>query len=236
MPLLEKWPLALVIALVVGAWHTAYAARAVGNRSDRAGGGCRITGESSGFPPVGDDGRVASRNSEKGTGHSVHETEEDSVMTAILQSAVTAGLLSTEGSPCVLVVDDEDALRTILTRELRKRGFDVYSTDSGAEAVEMYCRSKNRIDLVLMDVNMPGMSGPDALAALRADDPGARCCFMTADPRPATWEALLTLGAVAVFGKPFPSLTELCESLRRYATRPTAGMEPATQETTRWTS
>lgn len=136
--------------------------------------------------------------------------------------------------PCVLVVDDEDTLRTILTRELRKRGFDVYSTGSGAEAVEVYCRAARRIDLVLMDVNMPGMSGAETLDALRVADPGVRCCFMTADLRAATQETLLALGGLAVFGKPFPSLTDLCERLRSHAARPAGGREA--EEVARWTS
>lgn len=138
-------------------------------------------------------------------------------MTALQPRRAAAGGLTATRPPTLLVVDDDDTLRTVLTRELRKRGFDVYSTGSGAEAVEMYCRSSARIDVVLMDVNMPGMSGPDALAAIRAVDPLARCCFMTADDRPGRHAALLARGATAVFGKPFASVRELCETLKRIA-------------------
>lgn len=128
-----------------------------------------------------------------------------------------AGLLPAQSPPCVLVVDDEDTLRTILSRELRKRGFDVYSTGSGAEAVEMYCRSSTRIDVILMDVNMPGMSGPETLDAILAVDPCVRCCFMTADDRPGRRAELLARGAANVFGKPFASVRELCETLKQIA-------------------
>lgn len=130
------------------------------------------------------------------------------------------------GSPCVLVVDDDDALRLILTRELRKRGFDVYSTDSGAEAVEMYCRSSVRIDVILMDVNMPVMSGPDAFDAIRLADPHARCCFMTADNQPGRRAALLACGAVEVFGKPFASVEELGEALKRLILNAPSNSDP----------
>ncbi|MBX9626690.1 MAG: response regulator [Gemmataceae bacterium] len=130
-----------------------------------------------------------------------------------------------EPRPCVLVVDDDDALRAVLVRELRRRGFDAVPAAGGAEAVEAFARLAGRVDLVLMDVNMPGVSGPDALAALRRADPGVRCCFMTADHRPDTRAALLAGGAAAVFGKPFPSAAGLCEALRRLA----GGV-------TRWTS
>lgn len=135
-----------------------------------------------------------------------------------------------------MVVDDEDSLRTILTRELRKRGFDVYSTGSGAEAVKMHCRSYTRIDVVLMDVNMPGVSGPDALDAILAVDPFVRCCFMTADDRPGRHAALLASGAAAVFGKPFASLKELCETLKQIAGATFGESDSLVEGSAKWTS
>lgn len=141
-----------------------------------------------------------------------------------------------QGLPCVLVVDDEDALRTILSRELRKRGFDVYSAGSGAEAVEMYGRSPSRIDVVLMDVNMPGMSGPDALDAILAVDPFVRCCFMTADDWSGRGAALLARGAAAVFGKPFTSVKEVCETLEQIAGETFGESNSVVGEDAKWRS
>lgn len=138
-------------------------------------------------------------------------------MTALQPRRATAGRLTATRPPSVLVVDDDDTLRTVLARELRRRGFDVYSTGSGAEAVEMYCRSSTRIDVILMDVNLPGMSGPETLDAILAVDPFVRCCFMTADDRPGRHAALLARGAAAVFGKPFASVKDVCETLKQIA-------------------
>lgn len=138
-------------------------------------------------------------------------------MTPMLSKAGRAEPPAAEPRPCVVVVDDDDVLRAVLVRELRKRGFDAVPAASGAEAVETFGRLAGRIDLVLMDVNMPGMSGPDTLAALRRADPGVRCCFMTADHRPDTRAALLAGGAAAVLGKPFPSVAGLCDAVRRLA-------------------
>lgn len=138
----------------------------------------------------------------------------------IMSNTNIAGGEPEEVSPCVLVVDDDNTVRMILTRQLRKRGFDVFSTGSGAEAIEMYCRSAQPIDLILMDVNMPGLSGPETFAALQAADPGVRCCFMTADIRSPIGMVLLARGALEVFDKPFASLSDLCERLRSHITRP----------------
>lgn len=157
-------------------------------------------------------------------------------MTPFPSTEGVAGDDPTDRPPTILVVEDDDTLRAVLARELRKRGFSVRTATGGDEAVEEYARSVGRIDLVLMDVNMPGTSGPDALAALRSHHPGVPCCFMTADLRPTTRQALLARGALEVFGKPFESVAELCESLRRLATRPTNRSEQATEEVTQWTS
>lgn len=47
--------------------------------------------------------------------------------------------------------------------------------------------------------------------------PFVRCCFMTADDRPGRHDELLARGAAAVFGKPFASVKELCETLKQIA-------------------
>lgn len=141
-------------------------------------------------------------------------------MTSLQPRPATGGRLTATRPPTLLVVDDDDTLRTILARELRRRGFDVYSTGSGAEAVEMYRRLWGRIDLALLDVNMPGMTGPDVLAALGRIDPLVRCCFMTADARPETRSALRDAGGRDVLTKPFASLAEVCETLKRLADGP----------------
>ncbi len=158
------------------------------------------------------------------------------MMNMLLSRAGIAGPLLAQSPPCVLVVDDDDALRTILTRELRKRGFDVYSAGSGAEAVEMYCHSAARIDVVLMDVNMPGVSGPDALDAILAVDPFVRCCFMTADDRPGRHAALLARGAAAVFAKPFASVKALCATLLRLADETLSESDSMPRGTATWKS
>ncbi|MEO2088006.1 MAG: response regulator [Gemmataceae bacterium] len=157
-------------------------------------------------------------------------------MTALQPRRATAGRLTATRPPSVLVVDDDDTLRSVLVRELRRRGFDAYSTGSGAEAVEMYCRSSTRIDVVLMDVNLPGMSGPETLDAILAVDPFVRCCFMTADDRPGRHAALLARGAAAVFGKPFASVKDVCETLKQIAGETFGESNSLVEGSAKWTS
>lgn len=66
----------------------------------------------------------------------------------------------------VLVVDDEDRIRKLVTKYLRAEGFDVLEADNGAEAVRRVRRSEP--DLVILDVRMPEMDGLETLREIRA--------------------------------------------------------------------
>ena len=66
----------------------------------------------------------------------------------------------------ILAVDDEPDLRSLLRILLKNRGYDVLEAASGREAVELV-RSEPRIDLVIMDIMMPGLSGVEACAEIR---------------------------------------------------------------------
>ena len=70
-------------------------------------------------------------------------------------------------SECLLVVDDVDANRDVLSRRLRRRGYRVRLASDGKEALQ--CLAREVVDLVLLDIAMPGMSGYEVLSALRAD-------------------------------------------------------------------
>ncbi len=120
----------------------------------------------------------------------------------------------TEGKPTVLVVDDDAAVRTLLDVGLRHHGFTVLPAASGAEAVEQWRRQPDAVAVVLLDVQMPGMDGPQTLRALRALAPDLPCCFMTGNPGRYLEQDLVALGVVHVFAKPFP-LAEAAERLRQ---------------------
>jgi anti-anti-sigma factor len=120
----------------------------------------------------------------------------------------------------ILVVDDAAAVRGLLARWLRGCGFAVWAAATGAEALEVYRGHRAAIDLVLLDVRLPGMDGPEVLAALRQINPRVACCFMTGDPGLYTEEGLRGLGAERVFPKPLV-LGPLAEALRRLIGGPT---------------
>jgi two-component system KDP operon response regulator KdpE len=101
----------------------------------------------------------------------------------------------------VLVVDDEPAMRRGLRTSLRANGYEVEEARSGEEAVQII--ASRQADIVLLDVNMPGMGGLEACRRLRSALPGAGIVMITVrDAEDDTVEAL-EAGADDYITKPF---------------------------------
>jgi two-component system cell cycle sensor histidine kinase/response regulator CckA len=112
----------------------------------------------------------------------------------------------------VLIVDDDNGVRSVLADGLRRQGFVIWAAAGGREAVEVYRSYHGSIGMVLLDVRMPVQDGPETLAALRRFDPKVQACFVTGDAGRYSEQDLFDLGALAVFRKP-PRLAEMGERL-----------------------
>jgi two-component system cell cycle sensor histidine kinase/response regulator CckA len=106
-------------------------------------------------------------------------------------------------APGILVVDDDPFLLPLLRTVLTCRGFQVWACRSGKEAHDIYREHHRSITVVLLDVCMPGLDGPNTLLELRRIDPAIRFCFMSGYTGAYTIDDLLGLGAVRFFEKPF---------------------------------
>ena len=122
-------------------------------------------------------------------------------------------------SPEVLVVDDEPFLLRMLELALPAHGLAVRTAAGGRQALDLYRAHRGTIGVVLLDVNMPGLDGPQTLARLREIDPGVRCCFMSGPSARYGAGQLLAMGADQVFAKPFGPFGEIARLLRDAATR-----------------
>src|SRR5262249_12979335 len=116
----------------------------------------------------------------------------------------------------ILVVDDEAPVRALLQAGLRQYGFTVWLAADGREALHVYRHNQDVIALVLLDVRMPGLDGPQTFHGLRQINTEVRCCFISGHTGDYSEESLLQLGALHVFGKPF-RLPELAKILRGLA-------------------
>jgi DNA-binding response OmpR family regulator len=128
--------------------------------------------------------------------------------------------MAESGAPLgALVIDDDPMLLHLLRAVLGHEGFTIWTADSGAAGLALYGRHRGQIDVVLIDVRMPGQDGPQTLAELRQLDAAVPCCFMSGFSGEYSEEDLARLGATAFFSKPF-QINELAGRLRQIAQKP----------------
>ncbi len=107
------------------------------------------------------------------------------------------------GSGTVLVVDDDEAVRSSLAMVLDELGYSVLMADSGERAIELYGSHGDRIDVVILDMTMPGLDGAQTFERLRSLDPELPVIVSTGFARSNGAAALVEAGAVGVLHKPF---------------------------------
>lgn len=86
------------------------------------------------------------------------------------------------GHETILLVDDEPMIRTLGQNILQSYGYEVVLAEDGARAVEIYRRDGQRIDLVILDLTMPGLAGRDAYDQLVQVNPEVRVLFASGYP------------------------------------------------------
>jgi two-component system OmpR family response regulator len=111
----------------------------------------------------------------------------------------------------VLVVDDEKYIRDLVTSSLRLAGFTARAVPDGAQALAAIDR--DRADLVILDVRLPGMDGFEVCRQLRADGSDIPVIFLTARDTPEDRLSGFTKGGDDYVTKPF-SLEELIARVR----------------------
>jgi two-component system, cell cycle sensor histidine kinase and response regulator CckA len=96
---------------------------------------------------------------------------------------------STPG-PTVLLVDDEELLRTLLSRILLDAGFMVAEAANGRAALDVAARLDGALSLVVTDIHMPVMTGPEFVREFRPRFPGIPVLYMTGRTVPNPEEGL----------------------------------------------
>jgi DNA-binding NtrC family response regulator len=115
----------------------------------------------------------------------------------------------------ILVVDDEDALRTVLSGELASEGYDVKTAGDGDEAIQNL--QKENFDLVLLDIKMPRLNGFEVLKFVKEKYTKTKVVMLTgfADLKNAIESK--KLGAEDFISKPY-DLVDLLTTVERVLT------------------
>jgi len=101
----------------------------------------------------------------------------------------------------ILIVDDEETLRTLVKYELESRGFDTYDVATGQAALEYL--AENPIDVVILDIKMPEMGGLEVLQRIKQEDLARKVIMLTGVGELKIARESLELGASDFMSKPF---------------------------------
>jgi two-component system, cell cycle sensor histidine kinase and response regulator CckA len=121
------------------------------------------------------------------------------------------------GQGTILLVEDEEGLRSLNARGLRSRGYNVIEASNGIEAMEALEQKNGAVDLVVSDVVMPEMDGPTLLKTMRGRNPDLKIIFVSGYAEDAFEKSLPENQQFAFLPKPF-TLSQLVAAVKETMT------------------
>ncbi len=110
---------------------------------------------------------------------------------------------SLDGTGTVLVADDEEVIRNLAKAVLTRHGYDVILARDGKEAVDKFLKNRDKTDLILLDVSMPYLTGPEVLEQIRALDPDVNVVLSSGFADNGNEEFLARIGISHFLPKPY---------------------------------
>ena len=117
------------------------------------------------------------------------------------------------GKETVLLVDDEDMIIDVAGQMMERLGYEVISSTSGKEAIDLYRQSSDKIGLVILDMGLPDMSGDETVHRLKEINPNAKVLFSSGYSIEEQSRSTLALEIEGFLQKPF-NLSQLSQKLR----------------------
>jgi len=118
-----------------------------------------------------------------------------------------------KGQGTVLMVDDEEIILDVGVQMLEAMGYQTLIAQGGEEAVRVYSENKDRIDMIILDMIMPGMNGSDTFKALKEIDGDVKVILSSGYSLNGQATEILDMGCIGFIQKPF-SLKELSGKLK----------------------
>ncbi|MFH1738355.1 MAG: PAS domain S-box protein [bacterium] len=122
------------------------------------------------------------------------------------------------GTETVLLVDDEEMIRSLGESILQDLGYTALLAADGREALDLYRRERERIDLIILDLSMPHLSGREVLEQIHAMDPDAKVIISSGYSRKSLTEPFEEIGAAAYVAKPY-RFADLARTVREVLDR-----------------
>ena len=118
-----------------------------------------------------------------------------------------------KGTETVLLVDDEDIIMDVGSQMLEKLGYEILIARNGKEAINIYKENKEKIDMVILDMIMPGMSGGEVYNKLKEINPGIKVLLSSGYSINGKAKEILERGCSGFLQKPF-SIKKLSQKIR----------------------
>ena len=128
------------------------------------------------------------------------------------RSAVDSPLIG--GTETLLIVDDEDSIRDVATQILEQFGYRVLVAANGEEALKVFKNQGHHIDLIILDIGMPGMGGHKCLTEILTLEPAAKVLLASGYSLDDRLSRTIESGAGGFIPKPY-QISELLDSVRQ---------------------
>lgn len=158
----------------------------------------------------------------KGTTFKIYLPRHVAAEGEAVAKAAAAPVKDLTGHERILLVEDEDSVRSFSARALRTTGYEVFEADSGEQALEVLEDEDNRIDLMISDVVMPEMDGPALLLKVRERIPGLKVIFVSGYAEESVRQDIADDQSVEFLPKPY-SLDQINSKVKEVLGKPSEG-------------
>lgn len=126
---------------------------------------------------------------------------------------ISSDFIDLSGNSIILIVEDEAPVRAVSSYALKNRGYNVLEAENGSEAVKIVKGQEGKIDLIISDIIMPGVNGPDMIKEVHSLYPGIRVIFISGYTEHALMEGVVNNQKIHFMAKPF-SLKQLSTKVK----------------------
>ena len=155
----------------------------------------------------------------EGTSFHIYFPVTPSMELSASKKAMDANARSVFGRESILMIEDEEDILKIGKQVIEEFGYRIITAANGEEGIELFNRNRSEIDLILLDISMPGIGGIKCMQEILQQEPTAKIVLISGYTPNGRIKEAMKAGARAFLAKPY-SLGELLRTVRKILDRP----------------